>query len=181
MPKPLDIRIGDVYTRFTVVEEPFSKRNASGKCERFVKCQCSCGTIKVVSLNKLRMKKTLSCGCYNKERASKKKLSDEDRVKNSLFTEYKTSAKQRNLDFDLSSETLFSKVHENCTYCGNPPSKPHRECESFLYNGLDRIDNDIGYVETNITSCCYICNKMKGNLSSEDFLEHLNNIFTRIA
>ena len=180
MPNPLDIRVGDVYSRLTVIEKPFSQRNPKGRMERFVNCKCICGTVKVVSLNKLRMKKTLSCGCYNKEQISKKKLSDEDRVKNSLFREYKISAKQRNLDFDLSSETLFSKVHENCTYCGNPPSKPHRECESFLYNGLDRIDNDIGYVESNITPCCFFCNKMKGVLSVEDFMKHINKIFTRI-
>ena len=181
MPKPLDIRIGDVYTRLTVIEEPFSKRNPKGKCERFVKCRCSCGTIKVVSLNSLRMKNTKSCGCLNVERSSRKRLSDEDRVKNSLIQEYKNSAKQRGLTYDLSPETLFSKIHENCTYCGNPPSKPHREYESFLYNGLDRIDNDIGYVESNITPCCFFCNKMKGVLSVEYFLEHLNKIWTRVT
>lgn len=180
MPKPLDVRIGDVYTRLTIIEEPFSKRNPKGKCERFVNCRCSCGTVKVVSLNSLRMKNTMSCGCLNIERASRKRLSDEDRVKNSLIQEYKNSAKQRGLIYDLSPETLFSKVHENCTYCGNPPSKPHRECESFLYNGLDRIDNEIGYVESNITPCCFFCNKMKGVLSVEDFMKHINKIWTRI-
>ena len=89
MSKPIDVKVGDTYTRFTVIEEPFSKRSASGRCERFVKCQCSCGTIKVVSLNSLRMKSSMSCGCLNVERSSRKRLSDEDRVKNSLIQEYK--------------------------------------------------------------------------------------------
>lgn len=180
MPNPLDIRIGDVYARLTVIEEPFSKRSPKGKMERFVNCKCICGTVKVVSLNKLRMKKTLSCGCYNKEIVSKKKkMSDEDRIKNSLFREYKLSAKQRNLDFNLSAETLFSKVHEPCAYCGKPPSKPHRKCENFLYNGLDRVDNSVGYIESNVVPCCYICNKMKGVLTKEKFVEHLIKIYTR--
>ena len=153
--------IGYVQERLTVLTEAYSVRISPTATKRCVDCRCS-------------------CGCYNKEQISKKKISDEDRVKNSLFREYKISARQRNLNFDLSSETLFSKVHENCTYCGNPPSKPHRECESFLYNGLDRIDNEIGYVEYNITPCCFFCNKMKGVLSVEDFMKHINKIFTRI-
>ena len=180
MPKPLDIKIGDVYTRFTVIEEPFSKRNASGKCERFVKCWCSCGTIKVVSLNSLRMKNTKSCGCLNIERSSRKRLSDSDRVKNSLIQEYNNSASQRGLVYDLSETFLFSSIKMDCHYCGKPPSKPHRKCETFLYNGLDRVDNSVGYVESNVVPCCFICNRMKGALATKDFLEHLNNIWTRI-
>lgn len=50
-----------------------------------------------------------------------------------------------------------------------------------VINGLDRVDNSIGYIESNVVPCCYICNKMKGELPVEDFLRHLNNIFTRIA
>ena len=83
---------------------------------------------------------------------------------------------------DCISETfLSSSVKMDCHYCGKPPSKPHRKCETFLYNGLDRVDNNIGYTESNVVPCCYICNKMKGELPVEDFLEHLNKIFTRIA
>ena len=181
MPKPLDIKVGDIYTRFTVIEEPFSKRNPNGKCVRFVKCKCSCGTIKVLSLNSLRMKKAMSCGCLSKELVSRKRLSDEDRVRNSLIQEYKNSASQRKLTYDLDDETLFTLIKSNCHYCGKPPSKPHRKCETFLYNGLDRVDNSIGYIESNVVPCCYICNKMKGELSVEVFLEHLNNIWTRLG
>ena len=181
MSKPVEVKVGDVYTRLTVIEEPFSKRDASGTCKRFVKCQCSCGTIKVVSLSSLRMKSTKSCGCLNIDRASRKRLSDSDRVKNSLIQEYNNSAYQRGLLYDLSETFLFSSIKMNCHYCGKHPSKPHRKCETFLYNGLDRVDNSIGYIESNVVPCCYICNKMKGELSVEVFLEHINNIWTRIA
>ena len=75
---------------------------------------------------------------------------------------------------------IFSTVKKPCHYCGTTPIKPHREDSSFLYNGLDRFDNNLGYVESNIVPCCFICNKMKGVLTKEDFMEHLNSIFTRI-
>ena len=169
--------VGYVHEYLTVTSEAYSVRKSSKSSFRCVDCLCACGNVAQVSLSRLGSGKAKSCDCYNKEQISKKKLSDEDRVKNSLFREYKLSAKQRHLYFELSAETLFSKVRENCTYCGNPPSKPHRECESFLYNGLDRIDNDIGYVESNITPCCFFCNKMKGVLSVEAFMKHINKIF----
>ena len=181
MPKPIDVKIGDAYARLTVVSEPVSIRNKSGKCERFVKCKCSCGVVRDFSLNSLRMNLTTSCGCYNRERSSAKRLSDSDRVTNSLITEYKISAKARKLEYNLSEETLISLVKQPCNYCGSEPFKPHRENKNFLYNGLDRADNNVGYLETNVVPCCYICNKMKGVLSEGEFMEHLNKIWTRVG
>ena len=181
MSKALDVKIGDVYARLTIISEPFSIRNGSGRCSRFVTCECTCGEVKNVSLNKLRMNKTLSCGCYNKEMISKRKISDSDRVKNSLIREYKSSAKCRNLTYSMPDDFLFSLVKKSCYYCDSEPFKPHREDQSFLYNGLDRLDNNIGYLESNVVPCCFICNKMKGILSEGEFMEHLNKIFTRIA
>lgn len=181
MSKALDVKIGDVYARLTIISEPFSIRNGSGKCIRFVTCECTCGEVKKVSLDKLRTKKTLSCGCYNKERASKRKISDSDRVKNSLIREYKGSAKCRSLTYSMSDNFLFSLVKKPCYYCNSEPFKPHREDQNFLYNGLDRIDNNIGYLESNVVPCCFICNKMKGVLNEGEFMEHLNKIFTRVS
>ena len=181
MPKSIDVKIGDAYARLTVVSEPVSIRNKSGKCERFVKCKCSCGVVRDFSLNSLRMNLTTSCGCYNKERASKRKISDSDRVKNSLIREYKSSAKCRELTYSMSDDFLFSLVKNPCYYCNSEPFKPHREDQTFLYNGLDRLDNDIGYLESNVVPCCFICNKMKGVLSEGEFMEHLNKIFTRVG
>ena len=181
MPKPIDVKIGDTYARLTIISEPFSVRNDRGKCFRFVTCKCTCGEVKKVSLNKLRTNKTLSCGCYNKEMISKRKISDLERVENSLIREYKHSAKQRNITYSLSDNLLLQLVKEPCNYCNSEPFKPHREDNNFLYNGLDRINNNIGYLESNVVPCCYICNKMKGVLSKEEFMEHLDKIWTRVG
>jgi len=37
--------------------------------------------------------------------------------------------------------------------------------------GLDRLDNNIGYVEGNCVPCCWSCNMMKGTLTGEQFIE----------
>ena len=81
---------------------------------------------------------------------------------------YKASAKRRNIVFDL-DEKLFTKlIYMNCAYCG-AKSKPKR-------NGIDRIDNTIGYIPENVITCCKKCNQMKGKLSKTDFFNHIIKI-----
>lgn len=46
----------------------------------------------------------------------------------------------------------------------------------MLLNGIDRIDSDLGYVDGNVKSCCFICNRAKGNLSIIDFRKWIDNI-----
>lgn len=56
------------------------------------------------------------------------------------------------------------KVHEPCYLCGKENNDTHQ-------NGIDRVDSSIGYIESNIQSCCGSCNYMKSNYSLEIFLE----------
>ena len=42
------------------------------------------------------------------------------------------------------------------------------ECNGqYLYNGIDRIDNKLGYIKGNMTPCCKICNHAKHDLTFE--------------
>ena len=80
-----------------------------------------------------------------------------------------------------------------CFYCGKPPSqKAYAQTrssrkESFkqdynrfvLYNGLDRIDNEIDYIETNLVPCCKICNFAKRDLSLDEFRGWAKNLYLR--
>ena len=47
----------------------------------------------------------------------------------------------------------------------------------FSYNTIDRINNDKGYINENVQTLCYECNRMKGKLSEKDF----KNLIRRIA
>ena len=51
-----------------------------------------------------------------------------------------------------------------------------RQYASYRYNGIDRVDSKIGYVEGNIVPCCEKCNFMKSNLEVDVFLEHVHKI-----
>jgi len=82
------------------------------------------------------------------------------------FYSYRYNAQLRNIKFNLSFEEFKSFWQKPCYYC-------HDVIETI---GLDRVDNDSGYVFRNIVSCCIICNKMKLKLSSEEFLNHVSRI-----
>lgn len=59
-----DLR-GKVFGRLTVLYRVKNKGNAT-----VWKCQCSCGTIKEIAGGGLTSGRTVSCGCYNKEKIS---------------------------------------------------------------------------------------------------------------
>lgn len=77
------------------------------------------------------------------------------------FTYYKKGAKDRNLPFLLEKSIFFSLIKQNCYYCGNKANP---------LNGIDRKDNNEGYIESNCVPCCQRCNVMKMELSIEDFI-----------
>jgi hypothetical protein len=50
----------------------------------------------------------------------------------------------------------------------------------FIYNGIDRKINSIGYVYENCLPCCEICNKAKGTRTYEEYIEWMNRIADRV-
>lgn len=93
---------------------------------------------------------------------------------------YRTGAKSRDLEWNLSEEQFKKLIKDNCVYCGNQATKRKTvsyrdECEEI--NGIDRIDSTKGYTIDNCVSCCSKCNLMKSNFTKEDFLNHISKIY----
>jgi|SRR5580698_3026791 hypothetical protein len=69
----------------------------------------------------------------------------------------KQQAKSRGIDFLLSLEEYTNAISVSCYYCDG----------AFGYvtkgTGLDRIDNNKGYMIGNVVSCCRTCNRIKGD------------------
>lgn len=87
---------------------------------------------------------------------------------------YKRNAKNRNLCFQLSKEEFIEITKKPCYYCGDFGFiSPTNE----KYNGIDRIDSQKGYEKNNVVPCCSNCNKMKLDLSQNDFLYHIQKIY----
>jgi hypothetical protein len=97
-----------------------------------------------------------------------------------FFINIKLVLKKRNLEFNITKEEFTAISQKNCFYCGLPPNKVFKAKKvyfgEFVYNGLDRLDNNIGYNLNNIVPCCFRCNRMKSNLSIEEFLTHIKII-----
>jgi len=65
MPKKINIEIGSKFGRLTVIKESFSLNR-----ETYLPCICDCGEAVDVRSSYLRIGKTKSCGCLNREISS---------------------------------------------------------------------------------------------------------------
>jgi len=108
------------------------------------------------------------------------RLPDGEASCNSVYDNYIQNSKRRGLSFELTKEEAKSLFTSNCYYCGVEPSKfrqpKNRIRSGFMYNGIDRVNNEIGYTADNCVTCCFVCNRMKYILSQKEFLEHISRI-----
>jgi predicted DNA-binding protein YlxM (UPF0122 family) len=98
---------------------------------------------------------------------------------NKLYYKYQKSAEKRGYDFDIDVDTFHQLVQQPCNYCGSTHTSHETSKVGFKYDytGLDRIDNNKGYIVTNVIPCCKICNQMKSNLNVDVFKEQINKIY----
>ncbi len=69
MAKKLEIKQGDKFGKWTIIEE-IAPKIISNKPRRMFRCQCECGNIGEVQLSCLRNGHSTSCGCEQKKRVS---------------------------------------------------------------------------------------------------------------
>lgn len=83
---------------------------------------------------------------------------------------YQRGAEQRGYAFDLTIEAFEQLVAQNCIYCNMQPLKRIWYIDKYYYfNGIDRVDNTLGYTISNCVPCCSGCNRCKGTLTVEYF------------
>lgn len=175
---------GQKFNRWTVIKI-FGKKGKSN--EIHWECKCDCGNIGYIRTTGLLRGGSKSCGCLHKEIAQySNRLAKGESGFNVLKARYKRSAKRRNILFELTDDELRYYFEENCVYCNelpnqkafisDPNSSEARQYSEYLYNGIDRIDNNEGYTVVNCVTCCKICNMMKKDLSFEEFTSHINKM-----
>ena len=110
---------------------------------------------------------------YAKNRESTTKKNAEWR-KTSLKGRYmncRIAAVKRNKEFNITIEQFNIETLKPCTYCGTISDR----------RGLDRVDNNLGYIPTNVTSCCWRCNWMKMDSTVDDFIDKCKKIVEYIS
>ena len=150
-----------------------------------VECLCTCGNVKRFILSNVIRGRSKSCGCLKIKSRSLK----EPRAKpfgeaplNLVLCDYKMGARKRNLSFNLDKKDFLNIISSNCFYCGDAPSSKrssHNKKNFIYYNGIDRINNQLGYEKENCVPCCKFCNLSKSNYTQEIFLEKIKKIYNK--
>jgi len=145
-------------------------------------CQCSCdGLYFIVAGNLINSRKVQSCGCLRRDLSRKRAeknsllntLSRGESSFNQLYAVYKFHADRRKLPFELTKAQFKNLTDGNCHFCGIPPYQEYRpghKSGSYIYNGVDRLENQLGYTKDNSVSCCGVCNDMKRTRSVAEFI-----------
>jgi hypothetical protein len=159
--------------------------------EYFFLCRCECGTIKPMNIGNLHKGTTTSCGCIARKRSSEQLKGNTTFRRNfgessarELFGRYKHSAKKRSILFGLSFSDFKRITISNCYYCDTPPERIHQRKLAYghyVYNGIDRVDNAIGYFCSNCVSCCTKCNSAKNSITKEMIIKAYNFLATSVA
>ena len=82
------------------------------------------------------------------------------------YSAYKSDAKRRGHYWKLTKNKFKELWESNCYYCN--------DAHTF---GIDRLDNNLGYIDDNVVSCCSNCNYAKGEMSIDAFLSMISKIY----
>ena len=163
--------IGQKFGRLLVIKQGDRK----GKSAYWL-CKCDCGKNKEIRTDDLRTGNTTSCGCLTT-------LPEGESAKKWLYNHIKYDAIKRGYFFELTFLDFGILTKQNCYYCGIEPyiktdrTKTNRSNGEYIYNGIDRKDNKKGYILDNCVPCCKICNRMKSDMTYEEFINHIKKIF----
>ena len=170
--------IGNKYGRLTVIGQ--EKSTCLGQSVWL--CQCDCGEKQKVVGSSLRSHKTNSCGCIRDE---KHLLPKGEAAFNKLLYSYKYGAKKRGIMFEITDKQFKDLISNKCHYCGTPPLQQYKTQSElsggYIYNGVDRKDNKVGYTLENSISCCGLCNRAKMDMKYDDFINWIKKAYAIVS
>lgn len=192
--KILDLT-GKKFGMLTVVEKVGQRTLKGHKKDYIWLCKCDCGQYKEALTWLLNTGDTWHCGCKAYENRNRRFGPKEASFRAKAST-YKSQAKMRKMEWSITIEEASLLLMGNCYYCGGQPDKPfnslknRKNCEKnnsgmsqehfesglILYNGIDRLNSNLGYTKENSVSCCTFCNFAKNDKTLEEFLAYLNRV-----
>lgn len=146
------------------------------------KWSCLCGKEIVAEGSDVKTGKISSCGCSKYEKQVNLMKEDPERGPiYSIYCDYKIKAKKRKYTFNINPFIFRILVKSNCYYCGEKPMNIRKVgragARTVVINGLDRVDNSIGYEESNVVPCCTICNQAKHTMPKNVFLQWVDKVY----
>lgn len=136
-------------------------------------CSCECGGTIITRGAGLKAGHTKSCGCTK---------GGPDAAFRVFYKRYQQGAAGRNFDWDLTESEFRRIMQEPCHYCGQLAAE--KKISSYghvlVTNGIDRVDNAIGYTINNVVSCCSPCNKLKATFKVDEFIGRIKKIHSHL-
>lgn len=172
-----NVVVGSRFGSVVVVERTAAKKNAVVRCD--------CGNRFATYTYTLARGETKMCrGCLNASRRGvpnlKNRIGPMERTINEQWNVFRKNMRTKP-GSTLSKEEWLLLATSNCFYCDRPPSNVRKRsveyAEDFIYSGVDRIDSSLGYTSNNVRPCCWTCNRMKGNMTEEEFYSHVRRIY----
>jgi hypothetical protein len=120
-----------------------------------------------------------SCGCLvSKSLYDRLSLPIGVAAFNKLYSRYKHEAAARGFNFELNKDEFKELTSANCFYCKTPPNTISNSKNGiYTYNGIDRVDSNVGYIEKNVVTCCEQCNRMKLDYSLSEFKNQIIKLY----
>lgn len=177
-PRTRDL-IGKRFGKLVVVERLGTEHGAFFN-RMLWRCNCDCGNVYDTWTSRLTSHEVMSCGCARRETIAsvRAKIKSKNRLPSGLASLhnllycYKYGARRRKLAWlltDAEAKVLFDSP---CRYCDEPPFNKHtgsKAPEPYVYTGIDRRDNTLGYTKDNSVPCCKICNRAKLTMTEDEF------------
>lgn len=184
-----------IFKRLTVLEQVAVPKHLKNKTSTYWLCLCICGKEIIARGNQLVNGNTTSCGCFNIEQIKlyhSYSIIEDVKMASAKYI-YRTGYNEDNISFNY----FYELSQKNCYYC-NSAAINSKKCYNifkiikniknryasdfsitngnFIYNGLDRINNNKQHSADNVITCCFTCNSFKNDLNFNIFIKNINNL-----
>lgn len=159
---------GYKFNMITIISFSHKVRKKT-KSDYYFNYVCDCGKTGIIE--KERINKNMSCGCYW--------LFNPNRLSGTKFRTFKKNAKTRKIEFNLSKEylqNLYDQQNQKCALSGQPIRFQKSKTGDDATASLDRIDSSKPYEEGNVQWVHKIVNVMKHVQLKEDLIKWCNFI-----
>lgn len=152
-------------------------------------CVCDCGKSSVVMGSNLKGTTKGCSECTRSGTNAKPDTAFED-----LWHHYQADARNRGHAWELSKEQFRALTQSPCYYTGILPAQVGKSAATvrrlkegkeplpggvYIYNGIDRRDNNKGYSIENCVPCCKEANQMKMAFGHDEFIALCKEIAAR--
>ncbi len=169
--------LGQRFGRLTVQSLESVALPKSGKRHYKATCLCDCGNVKGVFTTSLIRGTTISCRCDRTRYAKMVGVGHTSfkgfqEIRLSLWNKYRLRAEERGLAFEISLESawaVYEAQSRRCALTGEPLSFGVGYKASQTTASLDRIDNNLGYVDGNVQWVHKTINIMRNALTVDEF------------